>query len=667
MLANLRLLEQEGASEQQGILKWCQIHYTAYGEKSFAFQDLRPSLQLLEKDAWQAFLESTQQQDASPGAQLFGLKAHRLISNGSPTQGLEHTVQALKVYKASSDNGHATAEAPILAALSLIGVACKTKSPAYMLRAAALLQLAFSKHEAHFPFAVLLITIYRYLGLFSLAIATFVSLSVKNLQFETVAHQMFTRISTLHPDIPSTAHTDSEDGSETIMDPAVAVDTALAVNAKVADGLAESIKRGLRENSYSNILDAIKTRRSIQSSLGKRMFQIEERKLARMTGDDDTDNSIFGLSPGPALLVDIRDSSFLSTYSANDEAVWKQLACGPEPDGYWLDSMTLHENLRAFLRLPTSHEDGVERFQYLEAAVSKLQQETSSENPEIDTLTWQERSIHVVATKILKILKVYYEANTAETHSIAQSTKAATDIEELLTDWLSSHSANANITTPDSMTTGPNWNQLHSYYTAYEASSLVLTFLRWIEETEAGVDATSASTKKKSKNKNKTTTGPEAPVQATKGQQTVLPSPDLASNLRKAANDLVDRVKEQARPQKKALNEGGVLSGLVDVVMGHAEEPHTPAAEEAQVDSKTKEEFETAYSAFLESMGGEVAVEVVVSKWLASWEDALNGVLNVDVGKVAGVGGSGRDGAAGGGFFKGLLGKGSGSGKGTKK
>lgn len=579
-------------------LLFCKDAFARAGSKPHIFKDLRENLQALDQQQTQDFLSSLDH--SSLFSQIFVLKISRLTSPIVPEVLFSHASRALNIYKASLASGNFAPECSVLAALTLVQLSLAANSRTPLLRAAAILELCRAKHEDYFPITVLLINLYRYLGLFSLAFSAFVSLSVKNLQWETVGHLVLTRISTLHPHRPKDVV--SELGkAEPAFEPAGALDGTLQVGNKIVDGVGESIKRGLREGAYQNVANAVDTRKKIELSLWRRICAVEVQKVARMTGDSTLEPwQAPAESTGEQALSDQRDTAFRPYYSDADTTAWAMLDCGPVPKEGWLHAMVLQERLRNYFRTTADKEAAEKEWEALKAAQEQAQESLLERTGTDAQVTGSEKVFYQAMTHVLKLVEA---AKSGE----ASDNGTSATIEKTLGDWIKMPKQDKIL---DEL--GVGWDYLHHWYVGLELVHLVSAFVRWAENYSVATAA--ASKGKKGKGPSATTAKPASSIPKEKLQA-----------LQGAAEQLQGEILEQAKGVKAKFTEGGILGSVLERVM-----PSPP-------DEKTSDKgFNEAFGAFVESLGGEAAVETIVGRWLASWEDACDGVLAV---RSAAVGG----------------------------
>ena len=127
---------------------------------------------------------------------------------------------------------------------------------------------------------VLLTRIYLYLGAGSLALETFNRLMIKNLQWETTAHYLFTRLSTIHPYEARIGQTGRE-----LFNPHDALGSALSVFRQAPRTLEQAEGRARENGNFAQVqeVDAVTDRQD--NSLNKTMMILEKRGLEMLIGD----------------------------------------------------------------------------------------------------------------------------------------------------------------------------------------------------------------------------------------------------------------------------------------------------------------------------------------------------------------------------------------------
>jgi N-terminal acetyltransferase B complex non-catalytic subunit len=125
-------------------------------------------------------------------------------------------------------------------------------------------------HEAK----VILIHLYMRIDLATLALKHWDSLSVKEIQLDTMGHVFLTRLSITHPHKATTSTTRSND-------PLAITTQALSMYVRCEQKLAECEANVLNNGQTGMILDLHELRENLRLSLSRRIFSLEQRRLAR--------------------------------------------------------------------------------------------------------------------------------------------------------------------------------------------------------------------------------------------------------------------------------------------------------------------------------------------------------------------------------------------------
>jgi len=278
-------------------LKTCEEYADAFSTKAFCFDDLKSPLHRLDKKRLQAFRAARGAAEQNTLEQLFALELEYSLlpsdSGEAQTKDLiDFASRALKLYHTSlsETSPPPCPEAALLSVLAILRLG--TTAPInkngqqqidhnHTVRAMILLETVRSAFEDFYALTVVLIRLKAYLGQLSSAMATFTKLSVKNMQYETVAHLILTRISSLHPAATTytTTNTTNNHSSESIdtFDPLSAIETGLTVLENADNALVRGIREGLRFNSYSNIHNSVDMRLQLRNSASRRVYAVEER------------------------------------------------------------------------------------------------------------------------------------------------------------------------------------------------------------------------------------------------------------------------------------------------------------------------------------------------------------------------------------------------------
>lgn len=141
-------------------------------------------------------------------------------------------------------------------------------------------------HEAK----VILIHLYMRLDLATLALRHWDSLSVKEIQLDTMGHVFLTRLSITHPHKATTATTRSND-------PLAITNQALSMYIRCEQKLAECEANVLNNGQTGMILELHELRENLRLSLSRRIFSLEQRRLARFFRSPALDASAIHVEP----------------------------------------------------------------------------------------------------------------------------------------------------------------------------------------------------------------------------------------------------------------------------------------------------------------------------------------------------------------------------------
>ena len=151
-----------------------------------------------------------------------------------------------------------------------------------LIRAGAILERLLLDSPHNYHALLLLVRIYLLLGAGSLALSTFSKLSVKHMQFETVAHNLFTRLATIHPHSAPPV-----DGAEyKDFEPQSALVHALYFYRNAAITTNKNRDKGLDLGAYANLEGTIILQKRLNESICQRMWALEVRRMQRLAGGE---------------------------------------------------------------------------------------------------------------------------------------------------------------------------------------------------------------------------------------------------------------------------------------------------------------------------------------------------------------------------------------------
>lgn len=151
-----------------------------------------------------------------------------------------------------------------------------------LIRAAGILERLIIDSPHNYQSLLLLVRIYLRLGAGSLALKTFSKLSVKQLQYETVAHNLFTRLATIHPhSAPPIEGAEYKD-----FNPQSAFVQALNFYRSADLTTIRNRTNGLDFGSYINVEGTIQLQSRLKNSICRRMWALDVKRMQRMVGGD---------------------------------------------------------------------------------------------------------------------------------------------------------------------------------------------------------------------------------------------------------------------------------------------------------------------------------------------------------------------------------------------
>lgn len=151
-----------------------------------------------------------------------------------------------------------------------------------LIRAASILERLLLDSPHNYLALLTLVRVYLLLGAGSLALKAFSKLSVKQFQYETVAHYLFTRLATIHPhSAPPIEGAEFKD-----FDPQSALMQALKFYQNSDNTTVRHRTNGLEYGSYVNVAETIDMGKALKKSVCRRLFALEARQILRLVGAD---------------------------------------------------------------------------------------------------------------------------------------------------------------------------------------------------------------------------------------------------------------------------------------------------------------------------------------------------------------------------------------------
>ncbi|KAK2748284.1 hypothetical protein FQN57_000942 [Myotisia sp. PD_48] len=450
-----------------------------------------------------------------------------------------------------------------------------------LIQVAAILEYLLLKSPHNYEALLLLLRTHLLLGTGSLALMVFSKLSVKQMQYETVAHNLFTRLSTIHPHAaPSHESLEKKD-----YDPQTALRQALIFyrNAVSASTFSRSV--GFEHGSYTNLEESIQLYDGLNQSLCRRMWALEARRIQRLVGGPSTsqyDQLVADQSP----LLDQRSfAGFPNCEAPGQTCIEEHMRLGPLPGDVTVKAMAMTDSLfNVLTRSAGNTSPRPELSQHLNL-------DLKSAGKELTPSEIENASIHLLLLKIVSVLN-------EEPASPSKSSSAG--IEELMSQ-VESFLSNKNVTlssdrysetislTPSAWDESsspeiPSWLFFHSSFLLLETLKALLLFVSF------------ANNRRKSK------TFPSAIL-----------TEDRLEALKYQTKVIAASVKFNAKEMKRHLSTPGVLGCLVDTAT------HYETKEPRLLLEKRKE---------LKDFMGSAHLELFCGSLMESWEEALDGLIS---------------------------------------
>ncbi|KAK5133106.1 hypothetical protein LTR08_008216 [Meristemomyces frigidus] len=183
------------------------------------------------------------------------------------------------------------ADACFVAVSALVYLFGQTNDTRYLLQAAYLADTLLRHNEHIHEARLILVYLYMRLGLGSLALRKFVSLEIKEIQFDTIGHVLFSRISLLHPLPTVLRRRDTTDPLKLTMN-------ALNYYVRCESKLAETEVSVLGHGQTGMLFDLHELRDTLRQSLTRRTTLLEWRRTARLTkNQSDTHEALKQMGP----------------------------------------------------------------------------------------------------------------------------------------------------------------------------------------------------------------------------------------------------------------------------------------------------------------------------------------------------------------------------------
>jgi N-terminal acetyltransferase B complex non-catalytic subunit len=151
-------------------------------------------------------------------------------------------------------------------------------SISYILRAALLLEYAWSHSKSNFQILLVLVKLYSRMGCGSLAMRAYQRLGVKQIQRDTLSHTMFDRISSLHPH----AFGHSTGNSSELRSPLDHLSDQQSMYRSAIVQTNKNLWKSFRLGSYNSVVGITEFNESLSYSMAKIMSVVESRRISRL-------------------------------------------------------------------------------------------------------------------------------------------------------------------------------------------------------------------------------------------------------------------------------------------------------------------------------------------------------------------------------------------------
>ncbi|KAI9884739.1 MAG: hypothetical protein M1823_003483 [Watsoniomyces obsoletus] len=606
----LRLASPAGGApeDQSELLSGCKQYFDATATKACCYDDIRDHVRDLSPESWESLLShaedvckgllSAEGPEKRKGGQWHMAKVNvlkirfqmQLQRRLSSEQLQAVAVDAIKLYESSlstkSEEGvdyQPGDDACIIAAMAFVHLAHREgytnqhRFTVRYLQAAGVLE-SMTRHSGfNYQALLILVRLYLVLGCGSLAISTYSRLAIKNIQQDTMSHNLFTRISTIHPWPVSDIMHDSADQDD--RDPRLGLQKALKVYEKSGDSIPNMVKLGIEEGSYGQVIGFLELGEKILHSMCRFMWEIERQRVIRCRNIPSPPTGASGIDAKhlPARMSDNRDFEVMVSYEPPEQPHFEELIhVGPTPGEQWVRGFAIAEQIVLRIsqsKTPDGAQDASSQLTPILVSEGFGQEFTVPEGgylvlvDMIDTM--QNRIRHVsdddsVRTRHLEQLMARLEK--------APPWKEPSDFFDDM----------KNLSLEEHQPSYPCWEDLHEAFTRLEELRLMKMFAPFLGSPK--------------KSKGQKTTKMKAPVE-----------------LDRKITEVYESVKRDISRQKNDLDRSGVMGTLVDLLL-----------EREKIDLDQGE-----VGSALETLLGEAWLETFVASVVDSWQDALDGVLRV--------------------------------------
>jgi N-terminal acetyltransferase B complex non-catalytic subunit len=479
-------------------------------------------------------------------------------------------------------------EACILAIMALIKLDKMESNSAYthLLQAMSLIENLRDDSQDNYKATLLSLCVSQLLGLGSIALAAFHDLSLREIQYDTLSHLIYTRISTLHPFAVTLRSMKSLDDRH--KDSLEGVQFALKWKDKAVNGFLNFMSSGLESVYFDKILEFSKFKERLERSFTRGLLHIEKRRIARIT--ERVSILEEPISHFEHASQDNRDYYSIPDFEYEGKPCFdEQVLTGCKPKvrvsspfmlvayvysteikEYWLAHQTLHDILQTILATKPGQQFPSSQTRILNDCIDYI---AANADLAINELTPAERNVSQ-GWSLLQPLIIFAIIGPTSQHALKEPKKG---IDELFT-WLGDSSLTSEGEESNSCIL-PHWSRLTPLYLHLELFKAIMNF----------IETSLTLSKQKSHHTN--------------GKFSV----ETLNKIKKTCKDKADIVQKEAREWKKRLEKNGIEDVLS--VFDHSGEISTALDEVVGKDRMRKYAKEFVDSA-AEALDGVTKVRV---------------------------------------------------------
>ncbi|RMZ81968.1 hypothetical protein DV737_g2267, partial [Chaetothyriales sp. CBS 132003] len=485
------LKSRAGASDDQGngdLLSLCTAYFSQHQAKPFVFADLAPIVSSLDRRDQELFRKFLSDQQPAPNGRQHAKEALAIfdrcveLPSSDVIALVRRAREAVELYDVARTGGFKATNMVISAALDLCHSSMVSGKVAYILRAIVLLELGRAQDPDAFHLSVLLIQCYIKLGAVSQALGLFAKLSIKNLQMESVAHLVLSRISSVHPH--------EAVNEELSLDLIEALDVGIDVITRGTSSLDGSIRMGLQNGSYSQIINTVALKASSRTSIQRWLYAIETNKITRLSNKAPE----LIAEPPRGRFADLRDYSFLYGLTEGDDKVHDYLRGGPKSGGSFTKAMLFVDNVANFVKFELAADADLAQTTYerIKGQATPLLRELANTPGWKQEMTKAETRLLACALLLSQVIVQVCEHGSLDLDA-GEVRQPMTEINRMVADAIGCFKGEANgedAKTTDSgvhqslggMTKVPVWEFLHESYCWLEVCQTLALFLEWMRQ-----------------------------------------------------------------------------------------------------------------------------------------------------------------------------------------